>query len=199
LSWTRTSVLAAIALAGVLLHPPPVLAVDNAATGGIGGHNNGTLLNGDGTGEARITLLVEDLALIKQARDLAGIVLPDGTDVSPGQEIYFVLFVDNPTNAPAGNLQISDPLIEADFTYVTGSLEQTLVPSGSGDAAIWAGAWTPLTDALGAPDDTGSVVDTGGPPGADRITVGATPGQVNQTADVPAGFLRAVRFRVRVN
>jgi len=176
-----------------------VFAVDNAATGGIGGHNNGTLLNGDGTGEARITLHVEDLALIKQARDLAGIVLPDGTDVSAGQEVYFVLFVDNPTDAPASNLQITDALIENDFAYVSGSLEQTLVPSGSGDAAIWAGTWTPLTDALGAPDDTGSVVDTGGPPGVDRITIGAVPGQLNQSADVPSGFLRAVRFRVGVN
>jgi len=199
LSWSRTNVLGAIALACVLLHPPPVLAVDNAATGGIGGHNNGTLLNGDGTGEARISLLVEDLALIKQARDLTGIVLPDGTDVSPGQEVYFVLFVDNTTDAPAANLQINDALIEADFSYITGSLQTTLVPSGSGDAAIWAGTWTPLTDALGAPDDTGSVLDTGGPPGADRITIGAVPGQVNQATDVPAGFLRAVRFRVGVN
>jgi hypothetical protein len=73
------------------------------------------------------------------------------------------------------------------------------VPSGSGDAAIWAGAWTSLTDALGPPDDAGSVVDTGGPVDPDRVTVGAVPGQLNQTVDVPAGSLRAVRFRVRVN
>ena len=33
---------------------------------------------------------MEELALIKQARDLAGTVLPDVTDVSPGQELYFV-------------------------------------------------------------------------------------------------------------
>lgn len=195
----RTSVLCAVALAGVLLHPPPALAVDNAATGGIGGDNNGTLLYGDGSGEARVTLLVEELALIKQARDLTGVVLPDGSGVSAGQELFFVLYVDNPTVVAAANLQIDDLLDESAFTYVSGSLEQTIVPSGSSDAAIWAGAWAPLTDALGPPDDAGSAIDTGGPPAADRVTIGGVAGQANQATDVPAGALRAVRFRVRVN
>jgi uncharacterized repeat protein (TIGR01451 family) len=119
--------------------------------------------------------------------------------VSPGQEIYFVVYVDNPTPATAGDLRVTDALDETQFSYIPGSLEQTLVPSGSGDAAIWAALWTPLTDALGAPDDVASVVDTGGPPGTDQVTVGAVPGQANQAADVPATSLRAVRFRVRVN
>jgi hypothetical protein len=176
-----------------------LLAAENAATGGIGGHNNGTLVGGDGTGKARIELFVADLALIKQARDAAGTVLPDGTDVSPGLELYFVLYVDNPTAAPAEDLQITDALDESSFTYIAGSLEQTVVPSGSGDAAIWAGTWSSLTDAPGAPDDAGSVVNTGGPVEPDRITLGAVAGQPNQTVNVPAGSLRAVRFRVRVN
>jgi len=175
------------------------MAADNAALGGIGGLNNATVLGGDGTGAARFTLFTTNLALVKQARDLAGAVLPDGTDVSPGQEVWFVLYVDNPTVADGVNLLIDDPLNDSQFTFVQGSLSQTVVPSGSNDAAIWAAVWTPLTDAVGAPDDTGSATDSGGPPGEDRVTVGAVSGQANQVADVPAQSIRAIRFRVRVN
>ena len=196
---SRTSVLLVLAVTWLLSLPPPALAVDNAATGGIGGHDNGTLLYGDGTGEARVTILVTDLALIKQARDLSGTVLPGGTDVSPGQDLYFVLYVDNPTDVDVTDLQLTDALDETAFTYVPGTLEQAVVPSGSSDAAIWAATWNPLTDAPGAPDDAGSVVDTGGAPGPDRITIGAVPAQPNQTVNVPQGALHAVRFRVTVN
>jgi hypothetical protein len=186
--------------ASVLLSmPPPARAADNAALGGIGGIDNQTLVGGDGTGEARLTLFSTDLALIKQARDLSGTVLPDGTDVSPGQEIWFVVYVDNPTVVAAGDTRITDALDESDFLYIPDSLEQTVVPSGSNDASIWAGTWTPLTDAVGSPDDGASAVDTGGAPGPDRITLGAVSGQANRNVDVPAGSLRALRFRVRVN
>ena len=195
----RAGMLVAFLAWALLSVPPAANAADNAALGGIGGINNGTLLGGDGTGEARISLFAVDLALVKQARDLMGIVLPDGTNVSPGQDIYFVLYVDNPTAARATNLQLIDLLNEADFAYTPGSLEQTLVPSGSSDAAIWAGAWTPLTDAVGLPDDGASATDSGGPLGIDRITVGAEPTQTNQTVSVPGSSLRAFRFRVRVN
>jgi len=186
--------------AGVLLSiPPPVLAADNAALGGIGGIDNGTLVGGDGTGEARLTLFSTDLALIKQARDLSGTVLPDGTDVSSGQEIWFVLYVDNPTTVDVLDLRINDLLDEPDFSYVPGTLAQRSVPSGSDDATIWGGPWSGLTDAVGPPDDGGSVTDTGGPPDPDRVTIGAVTGQANQLVQIPAGSIRAVRFRVRVN
>ena len=195
----RTAVPATV-LAWLLLSlPPPVVAVDNAAIGGIGGLDNGTLVGGDGTGEARLSLFAEELALVKQARDLTGTVLPDGTDVAPGQEIWFVLYVDNFTDAPADDVTFTDSLAESDFTYLPGSLEQTVVASGSDDEAIWAATWTSLTDAVGAPDDGASAMDTGEPPGLDRITLGADPEQTNQTVDVPALSLRALRFRVRVN
>ena len=161
--------------------------------------NNGTVRNGDGTGEARISLFAVDLALVKQARDLAGTVLPDGANVSPGQEIYFVLYVENPTDFAVDDLRISDPINDLEFNYITGSLEQTVVPAGSTDAAIWAGVWTPLSDVVGAPDDSASITDTGGPPSEDRLTLGAVPLQPNQIVDLPAQSLRAVRFRVRVN
>jgi uncharacterized repeat protein (TIGR01451 family) len=187
-------------LAGVLVaNPPPVSAAENRATGGIGGINNGTLLYGDGTGEARISLTAVDLALVKQARDLTGAVLPGGATVSPGQEIWFVLHVDNPTTVPASDVRFTDLLDEAAFTYVPGTLQKTTVPTGSTNPAIWAGVWSALTDAVGAPDDQGSVTDTSGPPGPDRITVGAAPLQTNTALSLPPSSLVAIRFRVRVN
>jgi uncharacterized repeat protein (TIGR01451 family) len=179
--------------------PPPAVAEINAVRGGIGGVDNGTLADGDGTGSARITIDVVDLALVKQARDPSGAVLLDGTVVVPGQEIYFVLLVDNPTPYPADDIRVSDALDEGQFTYVPGTLEETVVPSGSGDAALWAGTWTSLSDAVGAPDDPASAVDTGGPPDPDRITWGSVTGQTNRTVTVPGLALHAIRFRVRVN
>lgn len=179
--------------------PPAALAATNSATGGIGGIDNGTLAGGDGTGTAQITINPVDLALTKQARDLAGAVLPNGANVASGQEIYFVLYVDNVTLHPATDLRIQDLLDESGFTYVIGSLETALVASGSSAAAIWGGVWTPLTDALGAPDDVASVLDTGGPAGRDRLTIGAVVGQANAALTLPGASLRAVRFRVRVN
>jgi hypothetical protein len=75
----------------------------------------------------------------------------------------------------------------------------TVVPTGSTDAAIWAGSWSSLSDTLGGPNDGASILDTGGPADRDRLTVGSVPGQVNQALDVPGSSIRAVRFRVRVN
>jgi hypothetical protein len=146
-----------------------------------------------------VTVTSIQAALVKQARDLAGTVLPDGTDVASGQVIYFVTYVDNGTVADAGDIRITDLINEAQFTYIPNTLETTVVPTGSNDAAIWAGAWAVLTDAVGGPDDIASFTDTGGPAGLDRLTVGAVPGQVNLTLDIPGGSLRAVRFRVTVN
>lgn len=198
---THRRTLQLVALLGLALWAIalPARAADNAVTGGIGGIDNGTLQYGDGTGQARISLFSVELALVKQARDLAGNVLSAGADVSPGQEIWFVLYVDNPTGFPASDLRMTDLLDETAFAYVAGSLERTTVPSGASDAALWAGTWTPLTDAVGAPDDTGSAVNTGGPAGADRIVVGAEPPQPNLSLTVPGSSLSAVRFRVRVN
>lgn len=190
--------LALLALA-LALGSPQIKAATNAALGGYnGGINNGTLVGGDGTGTARIDLFTVNLALIKQARDLSGTVLSSGSNVSPGQEIYFVLYVDN-TSDVAAPIQISDILNESEFTYVDNSLEITTIPSGSNDAAIWASTWSSLTDALGGPDDTASAVDTGGGAEKDRITAGDVPGQANQVLTVPAGQIRAIRFRVTVD
>ncbi len=139
------------------------------------------------------------LALVKQARDLAGTVLTTGANVTPGQTIYFVLFVDNTTAVPANDIQITDQLDESAFAYAPNSIETTVVPTGSGNAAIWAGAWSSATDPVGAPDDSASITDSGGLAGPDRLTVGSVAGQANQTLNISGNTLRAVRFRVTVN
>lgn len=197
-SWRLSALLALLAWILVAM-TPPAAAVDNAARGGIGGIDNGTLQYGDGTGQARLSLFAADLALVKQARDLSGIVLPDAAPVFAGDEIWFVLYVDNTTSFPASDVRISDLLDEVAFTFVPGTLARVTVPTASSDAAIWTGAWVPLTDAVGGPDDEGSATDTGGPAGADRIVVGAEPPLPNLTLSIPGSSLTAVRFRVRVN
>src|SRR5438552_7269448 len=101
--------------------PPPAHAATNAARGGIGGVDNGTFLGGDGTGPALVTFNVTDLGLVKQVRDLRGDVLPDGANVAAGQDIWFVLYVDNPTPYPADDVELTDLLDESQFTYAPGS------------------------------------------------------------------------------
>ena len=183
----------------LLSGPLPAFAATNAAVGGIGGVDNGTLLGGDGTGPALVTFNVTDLALVKQVRDLQGNVLPGGANVAAGQEIFFVLYVDNTTPYAVDDIQLNDLLNEAQFIYVPNSLAVTTVPTGASNAALWAGTWTPLTDDTGAPDDMASIVDFGGPGGRDRLTIGSVSGQANQRVTIPAQSLIAIRFRARVN
>lgn len=187
-------------LLGWLLGTGPITtshAAVNAAFGGLGGINNGTLLGGDGTGSGRVVLMAVDLALVKQARDLTGTLLPDGSSVVPGQEFYFVLLVDNPTSVTANDIRLSDQLNEAEFSYVAGSLETVEVDNS---LDFWAGSWTPLPDdSTAAADDYASALDSGGLAGRDRITLGAVPGQANQLLAIPSGQIRALRFRVTVN
>jgi uncharacterized repeat protein (TIGR01451 family) len=146
-----------------------------------------------------VTVNSVQLALVKQARDLSGAVLATGANVTPGQTIYFVLYVDNTTAYPANDIQITDQLDESAFTYLINSMETAVVPAGSNDAAIWAGAWSSLSDLRGAPDDLASITDSGGPAGLDRLTIGAVAVQANQTLNVSGNTLRAIRFRVMVN
>jgi uncharacterized repeat protein (TIGR01451 family) len=186
-------------LISALLASASAYAATNSATAGISGLDNGTIANGDGTGAARIEITSVQLALVKEARDLAGTVLVQDADVSPGQEIYFVLYVDNITDVAALDLTIQDAIDETQFTYVADSLEATSIASGADAAARWAGIWAPLTDALGGPDDEASILDTGGPAGPDLLTVGDVAGQANLSLQIPAQTQWAIRFRVRVN
>ncbi len=176
-----------------------IYAATNSATGVLGGLNNGTLIGGDGTGTARIEINSVQLALVKEARDLAGMVLAANADVNRGQEIYFILYVDNTTEFAAYHLTIQDAIDETQCTYVADSLETTSVASGADAAARWGGLWTPLADALGGPDDEASILDTGGPPGPDLLTVGDVTGQANLFLQIPAQTQWAIRFRVRVD
>jgi hypothetical protein len=186
-------------LCWLLSGPAGVYAAVNSASGGIGGINNGTLVGGDGSGPAQIAINSVQLALAKEARDLAGNVLAAGANVAPNQEIYFVLYVDNITDFAAYRLTIEDAIDETQFTYVANSVEVTTVASGSNAVARWAGSWTPLSDALGAPDDEASVLDSGGPAGPDKLTAGEVAGQANTPLAIPAQTQWAIRFRVRVN
>jgi len=186
-------------LVSALFASASIYAATNSATGDLGELNNGTLVGGDGTGTARIEINSVQLALVKETRDLAGTVLAANADVNRGQEIYFVLYVDNITDFAAYHLTIQDAIDETQFTYVADSLESTSVVSGADAATRWAGLWTPLTDALGGPDDEASILDTGGPPDPDLLTVGDVPGQANQFLKIPAQTQWAIRFRVRVD
>lgn len=197
--WTKYLCLFALWSGLLAADPDTLLAATNAATGGIGGINNGTLSGGDGTGTAQITINPIDLALVKQARDLSGTVLANGASVAAGQDIYFVVYVDNTTAFASTDFRITDLLDESAFTYIANSLETTVVPTGSNAAAIWAGGWTALTDTVGGSDDIASITNSGGPAGKDKLTIGATPGQVNQVMAIPASALRAIRFKVKVN
>jgi len=185
---------------GVLLFSPmSTQAATNAVRGGLGGIDNGTLIGGDGTGNAQVTLNVVDLALVKQARDSGGQVLPAGAAVVAGQDVWFLLYVDNPTAAPADSLEITDALDESGFSYVPGTLQIATLAAGASDAATWSAAWAPLSDALNGPDDTGSITDSGGPAGPDFLTIGSVPAQANLVVTLPPQSRIAVRFLARVN
>ena len=183
-------------LAGLLIQialgrPMDVLAATNQATDPGGG---GVLLSSSGL----LTVNSKTLALVKQARDLSGNVLSNGAVVANGQQIYFILFVDNPTVAAATDIRLNDRINESQFTYVLNSIETTVVPAGSNDAAIWMGTWTARTDGVGGPDDIASITDSAAPAGLDQITIGAVSGQANQVLNIPGGSLRAIRFKVQV-
>jgi len=171
------------------------MAATNSAYGGIRGLDNGTLSGGDGTGTAQFALDSHRLALVKQARDLTGNLLPEGADVDSDSEIYFILIVENPTAAPAPDIQLHDPLAIDQFQYISNSLEMTVLPVGSTD--LWNSPWSPVTDAVGSesPDDVASVVIE---EEVSRITFGAMAGQENASFDLERGQRVALRFRVRV-
>lgn len=195
----RNTTLVPACVAWIVATCAPALGATNVATGVIGDGSGITLQGGDGTGTAAISLQSTRLALNKQARTSDGSVLADGADVSPGQEIWFVLWVDNTTDYGADALTIVDQLNESEFRYTANSIETTTVASGTDDAGLWAATWAPLSDAAGATEDEASFVDTASPAGADRLTVGSVSGQVNRDLSVAPQTMFAIRFSVTVN
>lgn len=187
-----TLMLTALAIIMMVMFKPWVsLAATNTATDPGGGS---IILSSSGP----VTVNSVNLALVKQTRDLSGAVLPNGANVASGQQIYFVLYVDNPTAVIAADIRITDLLNESQFTYVPNSIETTSVPTGSTNIAIWGSPWAAVTDGVGAPDDIGSITNSGGPAGLDKVTIGAVLGQANQVLNIPGNTLRAIRFKVTV-
>lgn len=168
------------------------------AMGGIGGLDNGTLLGGDGTGRARFTLHVVDLALSKEARTTRGALLAPEAEVASDQEICFVLYVKNPCQA-GSEIRIRDPLDTAAFTYIPNSLEFVIVDDDTTPTGVWSSSWRRLTDRAGPRDDIASAGEADPQTGTQLISVGAIEEQPNRPAQVPAASILAIRFRVRVN
>lgn len=136
------------------------------------------------------------LALVTQARDLDGQLLPDGAKIVPGQEIYYLLYVDNPTPVTAQDLQLTDIIDTNQLKYIAGTLQMTTVPSGSSDAVIWTGAWSSMSDDPGT-DDVASAVQSGASE-RNRIAIGAVAGQANMPVNIDKATIKAFRFRVKV-
>lgn len=176
----------------------PAEAAVNAATLVVGDATGPPIEGADGTGTARIELNSIRLALVNRAWLPDGTLLADGTPVTPGSEIYLVLTIDNVSDYRTDPFDLADTIDESQFEYVAGTLEYAVVPSASVSATVWGGPWQPLTDAIGAPDDEASMIDTGGPAEADRVSVSVSPGQLNRPVSIPAQTLWALRFRVRV-
>jgi hypothetical protein len=150
------------------------------------------------TSSGPVTVNAVSLELVKQAYTLSGDILPDGAQVLPGEEIYFVLYIDNITFVSADYIRITDIIDESMISYVPNSLEMTAVPSGSSGEVIWAGIWKSLTDTVGGPDDIASAQDTATPAGVDKITIGDVSGQINQGFSRSGNMLQAIRYRVKV-
>jgi hypothetical protein len=179
------------ALAGLcclLLAAPPAAWADgvavNSVRGGIRGINNGTLKNGDGTNDARVTIRVKQLKLIKQARALSGKVLTEKDAVARGQRIYFVFVIENDIDSPIEDIRLIDEFPESDFVYVPGTLEEVRLTST--DASIAGGA----DDAAG--------VNTNPSGGANQITLKVGRDPNNKSLDIPGKTTWALRFQVKV-
>lgn len=197
------------ALAGLcclLLAAPPAAWADgvavNSVRGGIRGINNGTLKNGDGTNEARVSIRVKQLKLIKQARALSGKVLTEKDAVARGQRIYFVFVIENDIDSPIEDIRLIDEFPESDFVYVPGTLEEVRLTStdatiaGGADDALWKNAtWVSLSD--GSDDDVAGV-NTNPSGGANQITLKVGRDPNNKSLDIPGKTTWALRFQVKV-
>ena len=197
-STLRILLLLLTATVGATLTCAPVWGATNVATGSFG--DGSTLLEGgDGTGTATFTLESTRLALHKQARREDGSVLGDDADVLVGQTIWFVLWIDNPTDYETAGLTLVDQLNESEFTYVPGTLAATTASSAVDDATLWAGTWQALDDPPDPGGDEASFVDNEPAAGADRLTVGDVAGQANRALTIAPRSRYAVRFKVTVN
>jgi hypothetical protein len=155
---------------------------------------------------ANMVISAPSLTIVKQFWEQNGTV-PLGSPVTTpaGAPPYvFLIYIKNTTSLPVMDIRINDILDQTGFDYVSGSLVRTLAATPPADTATdkqifdatAAAAGTALTDALDG--DAGSALDTGGPVGVDRITMGAVAGQANAVLNINAHTTFAFRFQVRV-
>jgi hypothetical protein len=188
------------------------LAADNTAVDG--GSPNFTL-----TDSNTVSVTAAAISIVKEARDLSGNILGASTTVPAGSNIYFVLYVDNPTNAVLSDLRMIDAIVTGagGFTVNNTSFEilNTVASPGiqmtAANITAWstagtgAGTWNGLTwNALTAAqgDDQLDWNLTA----ANQVTVGNVGASGNTALDVavsgsPASepYRAAVRFVVTVN
>lgn len=173
----------------------------NSVRGGIRGINNGTLKNGDGTHEARVTIRIKQLKLVKQARTLTGKVLSEDEAVARGQRIYFVFVIENDLESPIEDIRLLDEFMEKDFIYVPNTLEELRTPSNDNNVtgpsdALWnSGTWVSLSD--NSDDDIAMVnLSSSGGDNLVSLQIGRDPN--NKALDIPGKTTWALRFQVKV-
>lgn len=173
----------------------------NRVRGGIRGIDNNTLKNGDGTNDAMVTIRIRQLDLIKQARTLNGRILTAQDAVARGQRIWFVFIIENDVESALEDVQLLDELLDSEFEYVNGSLQEIRIDSngvsfnGGEEDSIWKSTWRDLSD--GKDNDIVSVnaLQKNGAKGH-SIAVGGS--QNDGALNISANTLWALRFQVRV-
>lgn len=184
-------------------------AATNVATDPGGGV---TILNSSNV----ITINSLELAIVKNARHLDGTLLADSAVVPAGTKIYFVIYIDNPTDTDVTDISIFDTVVlgPGGFAVVDNTFE-ILNEAGPGidmnaaNDTAWAGTsswnslnWSPQTD-TGSDDYLDWNVTT-----PDTLTVGSAGAVANRQLDVPiSGDVDklvnprrvAVRFQVTMN
>lgn len=144
------------------------------------------------------------LTIIKQAWDPSG-TGPLGSFTAPvGSTVVFLIYVKNTSAGPVSDLRINDSLDKTAFQYLAGSMVRTSAVSPPADSATdlaifnatAPGTGTSVSDA--ADGDVASAQNTGGPPGVDKITVGAVTGQTNVALTLSGHTTFGLRFEVKI-
>ncbi len=198
----------------------------NAAAGAVsvtltgGGLTQGDTLSAtatdaaNGTSQFSTNKLVP-LKLIKQTYNTSGVCIAssDASDagcgstsvvtVPAGVVVKFMIIVKNTSAQAVTDVRFEDILDESPtgFSYIPGSMFSTPVGVSApvdtaSNGVIYTAATNIVTDGTG--DDIGSARDTGGPAGADNISIGnVNPGGINTQLDINAHKSFAVIFQAR--
>lgn len=173
----------------------------NRVRGGIRGIDNNTLKNGDGTNDAMVTIRIRQLDLIKQARTLNGRILTAQDAVARGQRIWFIFIIENDVESALEDVQLLDELLDSEFEYVNGSLQEIRLDSngvsfnGGEEDSIWKNTWRDLSDGKDNDIVSVNVLQKNGAQ-SHAIAVGGS--QNDGALNISANTLWALRFQVRV-